>query len=162
MAFREGAKPQVIFAPTPRQSIDSVGIGRDKIYAVITDNVIGAVHVFTPGNGWLAGQVVLATGPGQGSADIVSANDYGPQAMYSFQNYLTPTTLYFDEGNDQPKPIKSLAGWRFDASGLVTEQFQGHLQRRYQNSVFRRPGRKTSKVPAPTILYGYGGFEVSR
>ena len=31
----DGAKPQVIFAPNPRQSI-SVGIGRDKIYAVIT------------------------------------------------------------------------------------------------------------------------------
>src|SRR6185437_7379044 len=91
VAFREGAKPQVIFAPGPRQSIESVGIGRDKIYAAITSNVIGQVHVFTPdGTGWRNTVLPL---PGNGSADIVSTNDFGPQAMSTFQNYLTPTTL---------------------------------------------------------------------
>jgi len=157
VAFRQGAKPQVIFAPGPRQSIESVGTGRDKIFAVITDNVIGAVHVFTPnGSGW--NDKVLSL-PGQGSADIAAANDYGPEAMFSFQNYLTPTTLYFDGGNDQPKPIKSLPA-RFDASGLVAEQFQATSKDGTKIPYFvTRP--KNLKGPAPTILYGYGGFEVS-
>jgi prolyl oligopeptidase len=157
VAFRTGAKPQIIFAPGPRQSIESVGTGRDKIFAAITDNVIGAVHVFTPsGSGW--NDKVLAL-PGQGSADIVTANDYGPEAMFSFQNYLTPTTLYFDGGNDQPKPIKSLPA-RFDSSNLVTEQFQAASKDGTQIPYFvTRP--KTLNGPAPTILYGYGGFEVS-
>ncbi|HEX2761434.1 MAG TPA: prolyl oligopeptidase family serine peptidase, partial [Rhizomicrobium sp.] len=157
VAFREGARPQVIFAPGPRQSIESVGTGRDKIYAAITENVIGAVHVFTPaGNAWADKVLPL---PGQGSADIVTANDYGPEAMFSFQNYGTPTTLYFDGGDDQPRAIKSLPA-RFDASGLVTEQFEATSKDGTKIPYFvTRP--KTLKGPAPTILYGYGGFEVS-
>ena len=152
-----GAKPQVIFAPGPRQSIESVGVGRDRIYAVITDNVIGAVHVFTSnGSGW--SDKVLAL-PGQGSADIVSANDFGPEAMFSFQNYLTPTTLYFDGGNDRPRGIKSLPA-RFDAAGLTTEQFEATSKDGTKIPYFvTRP--KNLKGPAPTVLYGYGGFEVS-
>ncbi|HJS44782.1 MAG TPA: prolyl oligopeptidase family serine peptidase [Rhizomicrobium sp.] len=162
VAFRDGAQPgqmspQVIFAPGPRQSIESVGTGRDKIYAVITDNVIGAVHVFTAdGTGWRDKVLNL---PGQGSADIVSANDFGPEALFSFQNYLTPTTLYFDGGNDAPRPIKSLPA-RFDASHLITEQFEAVSKDGTKIPYFvTRP--KSLKGPAPTVLYGYGGFEVS-
>ncbi len=157
VAFRDNAKPQVIFAPTQRQSIESVGTGRDKIYAAITDNVIGSVHVFTAdGDNWRDKVLNL---PGQGSADIVSANDFGPEAMFSFQNYVTPTTLYFDGGNDAPKAIKSLPA-RFDASGLVTEQFQATSKDGTKIPYFvTRP--KNLNGPAPTVLYGYGGFEIS-
>jgi prolyl oligopeptidase len=157
VAFRNGAPPQVIFAPNARQSIETVGIGRDKIYAAITDNVIGSVHVFTGnGKGW--SDKVLAL-PGHGSADIVSANDFGSETMFSFQNYLTPTTLYFDPGNDTPKPIKSLPA-RFDAASLVTEQFEAMSKDGTKVPYFvTRP--KTLSGPAPAILYGYGGFEVS-
>jgi prolyl oligopeptidase len=157
VAFADGAKPQVIFAPNPRQSIESVGIGRDKIYAAITDNVIGAVHVFTANEkGWNDKLLAL---PGQGAADIVSANDFGAEAMFRFENYLTPTTLYFDGGKDQPHPIKSLPA-RFDAAGLATEQFEATSKDGAKIPYFvTRP--KNLSGPAPTILYGYGGFEVS-
>jgi prolyl oligopeptidase len=168
VAFREGAPPQVIFAPNPRQSIESVGIGRDKIYAAITDNVIGTVHVFTaPASSseavgpkevkaWSDKALAL---PPAGSADIVSANDFGSEAMFSFQNYLTPTTLYFDGGNDAPHPIKSLPA-RFDAAGLTTEQFEATSKDGTKIPYFvTRP--KNLSGPAPAILYGYGGFEVS-
>jgi prolyl oligopeptidase len=53
LAFREGAKPQLVYQPGPRGSIESVATGRDKLYAAITDNVVGAVHVFTSdGKNW--------------------------------------------------------------------------------------------------------------
>jgi prolyl oligopeptidase len=157
VAFRTGAKPQVIFAPTPRQSIESVGIGRDRLYAAITDNVIGAVHAFTT-DGTVWTDKVLAL-PGQGSADIVATNDFGAQALFRFENYLTPTTLYFDDGSDKPQAIKSLPA-RFDASNLTTEQFEATSKDGTKIPYFvTRP--KTLHGPAPTILYGYGGFEIS-
>jgi prolyl oligopeptidase len=157
MVFRDGASPKPIFAPGPRQSIEGVGIGRDKIYAAITDNVIGAVHVFSSHDGgWDDKRLTL---PGQGSADVISVNDFGPQALFSFENYLTPPTLYFDDGSGVPKPIKSLPA-RFDASGLVTEQFEATSKDGTKIPYFvTRP--KNLDGPAPTILYGYGGFEVS-
>ena len=157
VAFRQGAKPQLIYQPGPRASIESVAAGRDKLYAAITENVVGAVHVFTTdGKSW--SQKTLAL-PGKGSTDIVSANDFGPEAMFRFENYLTPTTLYFDAGNDAPKAIKSLPA-RFDASGLVTEQFQATSKDGTKIPYFvTRPKNLTG--PAPTVLYGYGGFEIS-
>ncbi len=157
VAFRDGQKPQTIFAPNARQSIEVVGAGRDKLYATITSNVTGAVHVFTTnGKGW--SDKVLAL-PANGTANIVSTNDDGPEVMFSFQNYLTPTTLYFDAGNDAPKPIKSLPA-RFDASGMVTEQFEATSKDGTKIPYFvTRP--KALSGPAPTVLYGYGGFEIS-
>jgi len=157
VAFRDGQRPQTIFAPNARQSIEVVGAGRDKLYAAITSNVTGAVHVFTNnGKGW--SDKVLAL-PANGTANIVSTNDDGPEVMFSFQNYLTPTTLYFDAGNDAPKPIKSLPA-RFDASGMVTEQFEATSKDGTKIPYFvTRP--KNLSGPAPTVLYGYGGFEIS-
>jgi len=157
VAFRDGQTPQTIFAPTARQSIEIVGAGRDKLYAAITSNVTGAVHVFTAdGKTW--NDKVLAL-PANGTANIVSTNDDGPEVMFSFQNYLTPTTLYFDAGNDAPKPIKSLPA-RFDASGMVTEQFEATSKDGTKIPYFvTRP--KNLSGPAPTVLYGYGGFEIS-
>lgn len=148
---------QTLFVPHARQSVESVATGRDKLFVVINDNVIGAVHVFTPNNGGWTDKVLAL--PPNGSPGIVSANDYGPEAMYSFENYLTPPTLYFDAGDNAPKAIKSLPA-RFDASGLVTEQFEATSKDGVKIPYFvTRP--KNLKGPAPTVLYGYGGFEVS-
>jgi prolyl oligopeptidase len=151
------ARLAVLYVPGARGSIESVGVGHDAVYAAVTDNVIGKVLAFRfDGRAWVHRELPL---PGQGSADIVSTNDDGPQALFSFQNYLTPPTLYFDSGDDHPKPIKSLPA-RFDSSGLVTEQFEATSKDGTKIPYFvTRP--KTLRGPAPTILYGYGGFEVS-
>ena len=78
-------------APASRR----VAVGRDAVYAAITENVIGSVHVFTHGRERLDGHGDWRC-RGGGAADIVSVNDFGPEALFSFQNYLTPPTLYFD------------------------------------------------------------------
>ena len=151
------ARIETIFVPGPRDSVESVAAGRDKLYAVINRNVIGAVRVFTvSGTKWSDKVLNL---PGNGAPSIISTNDYGAEAMFSFENYLTPSTLYFDGGNDAPKPIKALPA-RFDASGMVTEQFEATSKDGTKIPYFvTRPMAQTG--PAPTILYGYGGFEVS-
>jgi len=157
VAFREGAPPQLITQPGPRASVESVAVGRDRLYAAITENVVGAVHVFTTdGKNW-SGKVLAL--PGKGSTDIGSANDFGTEAMFRFENYLTPTTLYFDGGESVPKAIKSLPA-RFDASGLVTEQFEAASKDGTKIPYFVTRPRNISG-PAPTVLYGYGGFEIS-
>jgi prolyl oligopeptidase len=155
--FVDLSRLSVLFVPGPRQSIDQVAVGRDAVYAAIYDNVIGKVHVFRPKDGtWRDSRLAL---PGSGAADIAAVNDFGPQAMFNFQNYLTPPTLYFDDGDDRPRAIKSLPA-RFDAGGMVTEQFEATSRDGTEIPYFvTRP--KTLNGPAPAILYGYGGFEVS-
>jgi prolyl oligopeptidase len=157
VAFRQGQKPQLIYAPGPRSAIESVGVGQDAIYAAITENVIGSIHVFThDGKAWSERKLDLPPG---GAADVISVNDSGPEALFNFQSYLIPPTLYFTDGNAPPRAIKSLPA-RFDASGLVTEQFEAASKDGTKIPYFvTRP--KNLQGPAPTVLYGYGGFEVS-
>ncbi len=61
--------------------------------------------------------------PAGGSPGIVSANDSGREAYFAFESFLDPATLYARRRQRASRmPIKSLPA-RFDASGLVTEQF---------------------------------------
>ena len=157
VGFRESEPTELLYAPGPRASVETVAVGRDAVYAAITHNVIGSVHVFSHGQkGWSDTVVKLPSG---GATDIASVNDFGPQALFSFQSYLTPPTLYATDGKSAPRAIKSLPA-RFDASGLVTEQFEATSKDGTKIPYFvTRP--KDLHAPAPTVLYGYGGFEVS-
>src|ERR1019366_3355379 len=75
MVFRDGYPPQSLYAPAPRANVETVAVGRDGIYASITQNVIGSVHVFRHGEGgWTDRGVILPRG---GAADVVSVHDFG-------------------------------------------------------------------------------------
>jgi prolyl oligopeptidase len=151
--------PRVLYAPNSRESIEDVSIVDGAIYASIFSNVTGSIHVFRPAEHvtWTDTKLDL---PANGSTGIAAANSFGPEAAFTFNSYLTPPTLYFDNGDDKLKPIKSLPA-RFDASGMVTEQFEATSSDGVKIPYFvTRP--KNLSGPTPTILYGYGGFEVSQ
>jgi prolyl oligopeptidase len=153
------AKVAVLYAPGPRSSIEEVSVGRDAVYASIYDSVVGQIRAFrrnAADGTWSNAALPLPSG---GSVHIVSTNDYGPEAEFRFENFLTPTTLYADAGNDKPVAIKSLPP-RFDASGLMSEQFEATSKDGTKIPYFvTRP--KDLHGPTPTVLYGYGGFEIS-
>jgi prolyl oligopeptidase len=138
--------------------VDGVVAGRDAVYASINHDVTGSVHVFKPGadGTWSDARLDLPDG---GSTEIVAANDWGPEAEFSFESYLQPPTLYADSGDNHLTPIKALPA-RFDAANLTTEQFFATSKDGTQVPYFvsRQKGLTGT---APTILYGYGGFEIS-
>ena len=148
----------VLFTPDRRSSIDEVVAGRDAVYASIYHDVTGSIHAFRRGREGDWSDAVLPL-PAGGSTHIVSANGWGPEAYFRFESYTTPTTLYADTGEGRPVAIKSLPP-RFDASDLVTEQFFAVSRDGTRIPYFvTRPRSLTG--PAPTVLYGYGGFEIS-
>src|SRR5476649_1020509 len=123
------------------------------VFAAISENVTGHIEQFSwgdvDGDQWIGRRLALPSG---GSTDIVSANDYGSEAHFSEQGYLSPPTLYaYDSSRDAPpRAIKSLPA-RFDASGLVTEQFEATSKDGAKIPYFvTRP--KILSGPAPTIL----------
>ncbi len=151
-------KPAVLFTPGPRSAVEQVATGRDAAYVAIYDNVVGSVRKFAPqpDGTWADETIALPHG---GATHVMAANDWGPEAQFSFESYLQPTTLYSYAGEGTPAPIKSLPA-RFDASGLVTEQFEATSKDGTKIPYFiTRP--KHAKGPIPTVLYGYGGFEIS-
>jgi prolyl oligopeptidase len=153
----DGGDIDVLYTPGPRSAIEQVSTGRDAVYASIFDNVTGSIHAFRrEGGSWHDSKLDL---PANGSTHIISTNDFGPEVAISFESYLKPSTLYLDRGDGRLAPIKSLPA-RFDSAGLVTEQFQAVSSDGTMIPYFvTRP--KTLSGPAPTILYGYGGFEIS-
>lgn len=154
------AKPTftVLMTPDSHSAIEEVATGRDAVFVTVMHDVTSSVHEFrlAKGGDWHDTRLALPDG---GSASIISANDWGPEAYFSFQNYITPPTLYVEMGDGKPRPIKSLPA-RFDASNLITEQFFATSSDGTQIPYFvTRTKDRTG--PAPTVLYGYGGFEAS-
>jgi prolyl oligopeptidase len=149
---------QVLYTPDARSSIDDVSAGRDAVYASIYNNVIGSVHVFRPtaDGKWSDTKLDL---PGAGSTGIVSTNDWGPEAQFNFENFTTPPTLYADNGDDKPIAIKSLPA-KFDATNIETVQYEATSKDGTKIPYFVTKNKNITG-PAPTVLYGYGGFEIS-
>jgi prolyl oligopeptidase len=149
---------RVLYTPDAHSAIDEVAAGRDAVYVSINHDVTGSIHVFRPdaSHGWSATTLAL---PAAGATHIVSANDWGPEAQFRFESFTTPTTLYAASGEGAPVPIKSLPA-RFDATGLATEQFFATSKDGTRVPYFVTRSRSLTG-PAPAVLYGYGGFEIS-
>jgi prolyl oligopeptidase len=165
IAYRVAGEPSadegqalVLFSPDASSTVDEVMTGRDAVYASIYRDVTGSIHAFRAraDGGWSDAVVPLPAG---GSTHVVSVNAWGPEAYLRYESFTTPTTLYAEAGDGVPKSIKSLPP-RFDATQLVTEQFFAVSRDGTRIPYFvTRP--KTLTGPAPTVLYGYGGFEIS-
>jgi prolyl oligopeptidase len=153
-----GEAVAVLFTPDAHSSIDEVAAGRDAVYASIYHDVTGSIRVFREGGTgkWSDTEVRLPAG---GSTHIVATNAWGPQAQFRFESYVAPTTLYADAGDGKAVAIKSLPA-RFDASGLSTQQFFATSKDGTRVPYFVTRA-STLSGPAPTVLYGYGGFEIS-
>ena len=148
----------VLYSPGERAAIEHVTTGRDAVYASVYTNVTGSVHVFRRDNsgGWQDTEVAIPRG---GSAGIASANGFGPEAYYSFQDFLTPATVYADRQSGV-QPIKS-APARFDAAPYASMQYEA-ISRDGAKIPYFVVGGRNSSGPGPMLLYGYGGFEISQ
>jgi prolyl oligopeptidase len=146
----------VLFTPGAHQMIDEAAGGRDAVFAAVYDDVKGSIHAFHLASGkWSDTRLDL---PKDGSTSIVSANDWGPEAYFTFQSFSVPPTLYAYDGRTT-SPIKAEPP-RFDARGIAVDQHWAASKDGTRIPYFLiRP--KSAKGPVPTILYGYGGFQLS-
>jgi len=149
----------LVFAPSERGSIAGVSTTRDAVWIDALEEVTGSLLRATPGeDGWRLEAVSL---PGNGSVGIVSADDWSDVVLASYQSFLVPDRLYLLREGAPPRAIKALPD-RFDASGFLTEQrFAPSADGERIPYFVVRPRDLPLDGTAPTLLYGYGGFEVS-
>jgi prolyl oligopeptidase len=161
LAFAASGKMQpvaVLYTPGPHAMIaQDVAAGRDAVFAPVFENVIGSIHEFRFGDGkWSDTKLAL---PKDGSTGVASANDWEPEAYFTFQSFTQPPSLYQYDGAGAPKAIKSEQA-RFDSSKIeMTQHWVASKDGVKVPYFLLRP--KGAKGPIPTILYGYGGFELS-
>jgi prolyl oligopeptidase len=157
LATRTAPKVAVLYTPGPRDSVQQVQAGAGGVFAAIYENVTGSVHVFRPGadGAWTDTRLDLPAG---GSTRIVSANDFGPQAYFTEEGFLTPTTLYgLRDGS--AVALKQLPA-RFDAGPYETAQYEA-VSKDGTKIPYFVVRAKDASGPQPMLLYGYGGFEIS-
>jgi prolyl oligopeptidase len=160
LAAGKPVNPTAVAQPTTRRSIDSVSIGRKNVLINFLDDVKGQLVEATLGDGgWVMAPVKM---PENGSIRITDYDAFSGVAMINFNSFLIPTNLYAMEEGGTPEPVKSLPE-RFDASGYVSEQHFATSADGTRIPYFILHARDMAHDgSSPTLVGGYGGFEVSR
>jgi len=157
----QGGSVHVVFTPGERQSIDSVRVMSDSVLAVVSDNVVGTLKRFDPGHhgDWRATDIAVPANSAVGLGDSSKARG---QVFLSTQGFLTPPTLSLAEVSAARITELRSAPAKFDASTHVVEQFEARSSDGTMIPYFvTRPRDMAMDGSAPTILFGYGGFQVS-
>ncbi len=156
------ASPSVrlLYGPGPRESIEGVTVTREAVLVAGTQNVRGRILRYTwDGRSWLESQVAM---PPNGAIDFAGASSSESTAFAVFRDFLRPDTLYtIDARTGSATAVQSVPA-QFNAAGMVSEQFEATSKDGTKVPYFVVRKRDTTlDGSAPTLLYGYGGFQVS-
>ena len=160
-AGADSASPQLVLRPGPREAIEEVASTRNRLIIALYENVKGAVVALEPKDGsWVRSR--LDQLPANSSVSIVTTSDRSNQLIASVASFLTPTTHWLADGaTGHAEQLKALAP-RFDASNLMVEQLEATSKDGTKVPYFVvRPKGVDLVGAAPTLLYAYGGFQVS-
>ncbi|HEV2336126.1 MAG TPA: prolyl oligopeptidase family serine peptidase, partial [Stellaceae bacterium] len=160
LADPAAATPLLIHAPGPREAIEDVATTRNLLLVTIYRNVEGSAVGFRFEAGrWIAGPLAL---PEHAALHIVDTSEREDRAFIDVAGFLSPNALWLAEpGSAAPTILKSLPP-RFDARNSIVEQFEAISADGTAVPYFVvRPKALGFDGAAPTLLYGYGGFQVS-
>ena len=151
----------MIYEPAARQSLGAVRVLDQHVVAALSDNVAGRLAVFQNRgeSGWSRQDVAIPENIAVGLGD--SSKSKG-EVFVSTQGFLTPPTLSLASiGSDGLTELKS-APAKFDASTHVVEQYEAVSTDGTKIPYFiTRPRDMKLDGSNPTILFGYGGFQLS-
>jgi len=145
----------VVFEPDARTSLHQYSWTRDRLVVVTLADVASQVQIFTPGE-WTAAD--LPGVPPNANTVIAGADSHGDEIFLDSSGFVTPSQLLHGTPDGPVTQIKQAPGF-FDATGIeVSQHFATSADgTRIPYFVVGRPDST-----GPTLLGGYGGFEVSR
>lgn len=158
--FLDGSRDfAVIDKPGDRESIVSVRTTKDYLLVNKLNNVRSELYSFRYENGaWTSHKL---DAPDFGTIGITSTDDFSDQFFFTFKNFLSPTSLYYENPEGNISKVKSLPSF-FDASDLEVKQYEAVSKDGTKIPYFIVEPKDLSYDGAnPTLLYAYGGFEVS-
>jgi len=152
----------VVFLPDEHTSLSEYVWTKQHLVLNLLSDVKSKVRVMTPiGEGsWR--QSLLVGAPAVGTVGVAPVDPDNSDALWmTTTDFLTPTTLSLVEIGQQPEKLKAMPAF-FDADGLVTEQQFATSKDGTKVPYFVvRPKHILMNGSTPTLLWGYGGFEVS-
>ena len=150
----------VIYKPEERSSLVSVATTNNFLLINKITNVRSELYKYSLKDGKWINEKVKA--PDYSTITIIATDDFSDQYFFSYEDFLIPRSLYY-VSNDGKKiqKIKSLPNF-FDCNKFDVKQFEATSKDGTQVPYFLVFSKSTNFDGAnPTLLYGYGGFEVS-
>jgi prolyl oligopeptidase len=151
------AQLQIVFEPDEHTALNHYAWTKDRLLIVSLVDVASRVEIVTPGD-WRREPV--AGIPAATNTVVVSADDTGDEFFLDSSGFDSPSRLMRGTDDGQLEQIKSAPGF-FDAENLRVTQNFVLSQDGTSIPYFVVRGSPASDGPAPTLLYGYGGFESS-
>ncbi|WP_326523367.1 prolyl oligopeptidase family serine peptidase [Sphingomonas sp.] len=151
------ASPQPIeIVPQDKAVLDGANIVGGMLFANYMVDVKTEVRRYAL-DGKPAGNVPL---PGIGSAGGFGGRPEDNETFFAFTSYATPTTIYRYDVKTGQATVWAAPKVAFDPSAYQVEQVFYPSKDGTKIPMFI-VHKKGLKGPAPTLLYGYGGFNVS-
>ena len=151
------AQLQVVFEPDEHTCLHHYAWTRDRLVVVTLADVASRVEIVTPGD-WHAEPV-----PGLPDATntvIVAADHLGDEIFLDSSGFDRPSRLLRASAGGKLEEVKSAPEF-FDAETITVAQYFAMSEDGTQVPYFV-VGPSASTGPRPTLLGGYGGFEVAR
>ncbi len=154
---RSAKKAAAIIVPQSRDALVGASlVGKRLILAYLGDAKSEAE--LRELDGRLVGAISL---PDIGTAAGFGGKGGDPETFFVFSSFATPPTVYRFNTETQKSDIFAKPKLAFEPAQFITEQrfYTSKDGTRIPMFVVRR---KDLKGPAPTLLYGYGGFNISQ
>lgn len=149
------AQLHLVFEPDPHSSLENYAWTRDRLVLVTLVDVISRVAVVTPGS-WTREEIAV---PSNTSAVLVDADEYGDEMFLDVSGFDTPSRLLWGRAGGELTEVKRAPSF-FDAADLEVSQ---HFVASADGTMipYFVVGHRHKSAPGPTLLSGYGGFEVA-
>lgn len=161
--FLKGARDfDVLFEPTDRKSLAGWSLTKNALLLNELDNVKNKVYELKRVNGKWDRRAIAMQGLGTVGVSAVD-DDESDEYFLTVTDFLTPSTLFLAKvGSDVRVPLKSLPAF-FDAAPYKVEQAEVASKDGERIPYFVISSKETKlDGKNPTLLYGYGGFEISQ
>ncbi|HWU93312.1 MAG TPA: prolyl oligopeptidase family serine peptidase, partial [Sphingomicrobium sp.] len=152
---RAGAAPVTVI-PEAKSALADVNLVGGKLIAGYLVDARSEVRVYDP-----AGKMLSTIDlPGLGSAGGFNGKDSDPETFFAFTSFNRPSTIYRYDTSTGQETAWAEPKLTFDPNSISVEQrfYTSKDGTRVPLFIVRKKG---STGPAPTLLYGYGGFNIS-
>ena len=157
----------VLFTPTPTRSLAGYATTRSHVIVSVLDNVASRLEEWRRTPKGFDKREIAAPFPGTlgvtGLSDpLLRTDPLAEQYLLSYTDFLTPDSLSLGStGTDEREPLKARPAF-FDSQGMRTEQFFAISPDGTRVPYFVVwPKDAKADGNNPTLLYGYGGFQIS-
>jgi prolyl oligopeptidase len=157
--LRGGRNFEILLQPTERQTVSGTSATRDYLLVSMLDNVQGELRKYRYANGTWTFDHVPA--PAMGSIGVAATSPLTNRYFFTYSGFTQPTTLYLAEEDGSTREVRRMPAM-YDAAGLTVEQHETASRdgTRIPYFVVRQAGTPVDGSN-PTLLYAYGGFEIS-